>query len=299
MRDYRPGVGGKFILFHGEPGTGKTNMIKTLAHEWREWCHVQYITDPEAFFGEGSQYLTQVLNRTAPKWRLLVIEDAAELIRVDAREASHRQGFSRLLNAVDGLIGQGLNIMVLVTTNEEVGKLHPALTRPGRCASMVEFTSLSREDADVWLNEHGSDAEATGRMTLAELYATVDDARLAPKSKPIGSPKADHKAKFSVEYRKLCTAFEAEHGRERMTVPPSRTRSAWSIPSLCSRFTCRPRRPRRPPVAARSENRGGTMRVRVTARSTTTFHNIDKLADARDAARKQGRRPRAHRALTT
>ena len=41
-------------------------------------------------------------------------EDTGELLSADARERSG-QGLSRFLNVVDGLIGQGLRVLVLVT----------------------------------------------------------------------------------------------------------------------------------------------------------------------------------------
>ena len=50
-------------------------------------------------------------------WRLLVLEDTGELLSADARDRAG-QGLSRFLNVVDGLIGQGLRVLVLVTTNE-------------------------------------------------------------------------------------------------------------------------------------------------------------------------------------
>ena len=75
-------------------------------------------------------------------WRLLVLEDTGELLTPDAKTVIG-QGLSRFLNVVDGLIGQGLRVLVLVTTNEEIRKLHPAVARPGRCAANVSFGSLS------------------------------------------------------------------------------------------------------------------------------------------------------------
>lgn len=53
--------GGKLVLWHGDPGTGKTWGLRALASEWREWCDVHYITDPETFFGASSSYMLDVL----------------------------------------------------------------------------------------------------------------------------------------------------------------------------------------------------------------------------------------------
>jgi ATP-dependent 26S proteasome regulatory subunit len=78
------------------------------------------------------------------------------------------------LNVVDGLIGQGLRILVLVTTNEPIKALHPAVARPGRCAANIEFERLSAQEADEWLERHGA-AEPVGQPTLlADLYAAIE-----------------------------------------------------------------------------------------------------------------------------
>src|SRR5262245_40411635 len=106
-------------------------------------------------------------------WRLLVMEDTGELLSADARERTG-QGLSRFLNVVDGLIGQGLRVIVLVTTNEAIKKLHPAVARPGRCAANVMFDSLSDEEGAAWLASRGLDEEAGGARTLASLYAQAE-----------------------------------------------------------------------------------------------------------------------------
>jgi hypothetical protein len=103
-------------------------------------------------------------------WKLLMLEDTGELLTSDAR-AVIGQGLSRFLNVVDGMIGQGLRVLVLVTTNEEIKTLHPAVARPGRCAANVTFLPLSGEETMDWLARHAVKAEQTGPATLASLYA--------------------------------------------------------------------------------------------------------------------------------
>ncbi|MCI0635376.1 MAG: ATPase, partial [Actinobacteria bacterium] len=150
---------------------------------WREWCCVHYITDPDAFLAD-SNYLLRVLlgedeggsdeaGRGAETWRLLVLEDTGELFAADARERVG-QGVSRLLNVVDGLIGQGLRILVLLTTNEDVGRLHSALSRPGRCVFRHEFGRLSVEEARAWLARRGIDTAVERPRTLAEVFALAE-----------------------------------------------------------------------------------------------------------------------------
>src|SRR5262249_28231732 len=109
----------------------------------------------------------------AKHWRLLVLEDTGELLTPDAKSIIG-QGLSRFLNVVDGLIGQGLRVLVLVTTNEEIRALHPAVSRPGRCAANIEFGPLSPEEAEGWLAARGIDGPPTDGRLLASLYAQAE-----------------------------------------------------------------------------------------------------------------------------
>lgn len=56
--------GGRLVLWHGAPGTGKTHALRALAWEWRKWCSFHYITDPEEFFGSPKYMLDVLLDET-------------------------------------------------------------------------------------------------------------------------------------------------------------------------------------------------------------------------------------------
>jgi hypothetical protein len=208
----RDAVVGRLILLHGPAGTGKTTVLRALANEWRSWCQVDCVLDPESLFadpaylmevaigfdddadtendladatagsfaagsgsgadddgpGDGSvDRMSQALGR---RWRLLVIEDCDELIRGDGRGSAGQQ-LSRLLNLTDGLVGQGREVLVALTTNEDLFRLHPAVVRPGRCLAQIEVGALPHAEAVSWL---GSTEGVGSTMTLAELFALRD-----------------------------------------------------------------------------------------------------------------------------
>jgi hypothetical protein len=200
QEDYRPDVtaNGQLILWHGNPGTGKTYAIRSLANEWRSWCDFEYIVDPEKFFGSESSYLMSVLLgnhresygedevNTPRRWRALIFEDTGELLTADAKERSG-QGLSRLLNVVDGIIGQGLQLLVIITTNEDLSSLHPAVSRPGRTASIIQFNELDAEESTKWAKKNKLTIEGRPH-TLAELFAESHGigVRATPTKKKLG-----------------------------------------------------------------------------------------------------------------
>ncbi len=201
MNDFKPVTGGQLVIWQGLPGTGKSYALRSLLYEWRDWCSAEYVLDPESLFGNSS-YLAELVLRRSPdeyeeeledtvteddteatsKWKVFILEDSGEMLAADAKERQG-QGLSRLLNLVDGFIGQGLKILVLITTNEDFGTLHPAVSREGRCAAAIRFKALPYEQAYKWIGDTSIDNKD---YTLAELFA------LLKEEKPAYQPEVKH-----------------------------------------------------------------------------------------------------------
>lgn len=128
-------------LLHGEPGTGKTSFMNSVAgHIQRNLCFIQmdkHMTD-DTF----RNAMTQL-----PALSMVVLED------VDALFTNHREAdqnnsslsFSGFLNCLDGL-GAPDDVVIFMTTNHP-DKLDPAVMRPGRIDLKAEFKKPNKDVA--------------------------------------------------------------------------------------------------------------------------------------------------------
>jgi hypothetical protein len=128
------------ILFLcGEPGTGKTSVLRNLICSRQLHASVTY--------DENLLYIDEMFLNfiTSSDMNLIIIEDADNLL--SSREKFNNPLISRFLNFSDGLIKFPSKKIIFTTNINDFNNIDEALTRSGRCFGILEARKLTFEEA--------------------------------------------------------------------------------------------------------------------------------------------------------
>jgi hypothetical protein len=167
----------------GAPGTGKTTLLRSLAH-WLVDSHVFYFMPAARFASvESGEIVTFWANenRSSRLRKVLILEDAESVLL--RRGDDNREKVATLLNLTDGMLGDALGLHVVCTLNSEIADLDPALLRPGRLVAHRDFALLTADEARRLAHALGVPAPHSDRVSLAELF-NPPGAAFARPSKP-------------------------------------------------------------------------------------------------------------------
>lgn len=164
------------VLFHGDPGTGKTyyirNLIKDLLKIGKQVIYfppnmVGHLVSPEIM-----TFLSATVMEMAEEGKscVLLLEDAEPLL-VSRGNDGRSDGITNLLNITDGLLNDMLSIQVIATFNTDLTRIDEALLRPERLIARKEFKRLSADDAETLAKSLGFDKKFENDATLAEIYS--------------------------------------------------------------------------------------------------------------------------------
>lgn len=161
------------IIFHGQPGTGKTYYIRMLLKDLvKSKKNVLYVPsnfidsflDP-SFITFLSDWILEQNNPT-----ILLLEDAECL--VESRDSGVRSlGISNLLNITDGILNDILGTQIILTFNTNLDYIDSALLRPERLLARKEFTNLTKEEATRLIEHLKIEHSPSGDMSLADIYS--------------------------------------------------------------------------------------------------------------------------------
>lgn len=151
------------LLVAGEPGTGKTTLLRHLIQEFDLTAHVTY---DEKMINRDSIFQSFLFDEDSD---ILIIEDADTILA--SREAVGNSLMARFLNVSDGLVKYPNKKIVFTTNLSDFGKVDAALIRPGRCYAVVHTRPLNLSEAQAAAKVAKLPIPTERReYTLAELF---------------------------------------------------------------------------------------------------------------------------------
>ena len=176
---------GKIIILNGEPGTGKTHLIKSLLRSDKS----VFIMVPSAIAGyldkpDFITFLIGLKEEFSGKQIVLVIEDGDECLV--NRSEGDMSTIAALLNLSDGIVGSCLNIKIVISSNAEINNIDRAILRPGRLLKRIQVDALSPEKAIKVFNRVKENKEMVlpvqDKYTLAQIYSFAFDGEVIEPS---------------------------------------------------------------------------------------------------------------------
>ncbi len=141
----------KGVLLFGPPGSGKTLMVKAVAHE-TEATFIRVIGSElvQKYIGEGARLVREVFEFAREHSPSILFIDELDAIgskRLDIATSGDREvqrTLMQLLSELDGFSPRG-DVKIIGATNR-VDILDPALLRPGRFDRHIEFPMPKQEE---------------------------------------------------------------------------------------------------------------------------------------------------------
>lgn len=150
------------LVLSGEPGSGKSNLIRYFIYRNRINSVIAY---DEHVMMKDSLFI----NFLTSSDDALILEDADLLLR--SRLDDDNKVMSKILNTADGIIDSSRKKFIFTANLQNLRDIDPALTRPGRCYDVKHFRSLTKEEAEVAATAAGIHLDDTkSEFTVAEIY---------------------------------------------------------------------------------------------------------------------------------
>lgn len=187
---------GRISIMEGEPGTGKTHLVRAMLMEVPDAMFVLVSPDMVSQMG-GPQLLPLLLSQRRHQEGpiILVLEDADKCLVT--RQGDNINSIQSLLNLGDGILGSLLDLRILATTNAKKLEMEKALMRPGRLSCRLEVDSLEFDTAKAVFSNLCPEVElpkvlsGSKKLTLAEVYLMARKAGWLPKGREVNASEGD------------------------------------------------------------------------------------------------------------
>lgn len=146
-------------LLYGEPGTGKSSVIKHLIAKYPDKDFI-FIDDSVLMSSPQDKLMSYFLENNET---VFILEDCEKVLM--SRDVSTNPLINTILNITDGIMGDVLGIKLICTFNTSLNRIDKALLRKGRLTVKYEFGKLCPEKVSKILGD-----TVVNSMTLAEIY---------------------------------------------------------------------------------------------------------------------------------
>lgn len=133
------------LVMLGDPGTGKSTLIRTVIKELQVHALVAYKTNviiDDGFIKHCHDFLHDA--RHTERASAVIVEDADMIM---GKRTDGNLAMSEILNATSGIASDSNSKFILSTNLNDIDSIDPALLRPGRCFDILCFRALTADEA--------------------------------------------------------------------------------------------------------------------------------------------------------
>ncbi len=178
---------GRIAILNGEPGTGKTHLIRSILSELD--CVFLIVPSNLLEVLDKPEFMPLLLSvrEDYEKPIIMIIEDG-DLCLVP-RENDNISSIASLLNLSDGILGSMLDIKMIISTNAMIKDMDQAILRPGRLCKQINVLPLDYNQSNKVYQRLCEKSDVTlpprKEYTLAEIYEFFNTKDLVENVMPV------------------------------------------------------------------------------------------------------------------